>query len=52
MKILICERLKINAIHWLRNIITNDKTINISSECKDVSTMKTYLIVLKKIVIP
>lgn len=38
---------KINAIHWLRDIIANDKTIKTSGEHKRGSTMETYLIVLK-----
>lgn len=38
---------KINAIHWLRNAIVNDKTIKTSGERKGASTMETYLIVLK-----
>jgi site-specific recombinase XerD len=38
---------KINAIHWLRNAIANDKTIKTSGERKGASTMETYLIVLK-----
>ena len=38
---------KINAIHWLRDIIANDKTIKTSGEYKRGSTMETYLIVLK-----
>ena len=38
---------KINAIHWLRNAISNDKTIKTSGERKGASTMETYLIVLK-----
>ena len=38
---------KINAIHWLRDAIANDKTIKTSGEHKGASTMETYLIVLK-----
>ena len=38
---------KINARHWLRDIIANDKTIKTSGEHKRGSTMETYLIVLK-----
>ena len=38
---------KINAIHWLRDIIANDKTIKTSGKHKRGSTMETHLIVLK-----
>ena len=33
---------KINAIHWLRNAIANDKTIKTSGERKGASTMEMY----------
>ena len=33
---------KINAIHWLRNSIANDKTIKTSGERKGASTMEMY----------
>lgn len=33
---------KINAIHWLRDAITNDKTIKTSGERKGASTMEMY----------